>query len=109
MTDQVINFVIKKLVACSAQNIKIINFIQDHMLFSKAIIATGVSSRHISVLADDIRDCLRQQYKINTKSEGHARSEWILIDVQYFMVNLLQKEVREKYKLEEAWSPVLHS
>ena len=104
MADHVINFVIAQLIERNAQDIKIIDFMQNHAFFDKAIIATGTSSRHIDILATDISNCLRQRYKINTNSEGHAHSQWILIDVKYFIVNILQKKVRQEYNLEKVWN-----
>ena len=104
MADQIIKFVIAKLIEHNAQDIKIIDFMQNHAFFDKAIIATGNSSRHIGILATDISNCLHQRYKISTKSEGHVHSKWILIDVKYFIVNLLQKKIRQEYNLEKAWS-----
>ena len=103
MIDAIIKSVLEKLDDLKAENVKIINLEKKNLLFSKAILATGSSSRHVLSLSDNISDLLKQKYKIYTRSEGHASSEWILIDAEKFIINIFQKEAREKYNLEEVW------
>ena len=106
MIDIIIGSVIKKLDELKAEDIKIINLEDRNLLFKKAIIATGSSSRHVLSLSDNIRDLLKQEYKIYTKSEGHFSSEWILIDAGNFLINIFQAQAREKYNLEEVWRKI---
>ena len=103
MIDEIIKSVLEKLDELKAENVKIINLEKRNLLFSKAILATGSSSRHVLSLSDNISDLLKQEYKIYTRSEGHASSEWILIDAEKFIINIFQDEAREKYNLEEVW------
>ncbi|MFK7761067.1 MAG: ribosome silencing factor [Candidatus Midichloriaceae bacterium] len=103
MIDAIIKSVLEKLDELKAENVKIINLEKRNLLFSKAILATGSSSRHVLSLSDNISDLLKQEYKIYTRSEGHASGEWILIDAEKFIINIFQTEAREKYSLEEVW------
>jgi len=103
MIDSIIKSVLEKLDELKAENVKIINLEKRNLLFSKAILATGSSSRHVLSLSDNISDLLKQKYKIYTKSEGHSSCEWILIDAEKFIINIFQDEAREKYNLEEVW------
>ena len=103
MIDAIIKSVLEKLDELKAENVKIINLEKRNLLFSKAILATGSSSRHVLSLSDNISDLLKQEYKIYTRSEGHASSEWILIDAEKLIINIFQEEAREKYNLEEVW------
>lgn len=101
--DAIIKSVLEKLDELKAENVKVINLEKRNLLFSKAILATGSSSRHVLSLSDNISDLLKQEYKIYTRSEGHASSEWILIDAEKLIINIFQEEAREKYNLEEVW------
>ena len=103
MTDAIIKSVLEKLDELKAENIKIINLEKRNLLFSKAILATGSSSKHVLSLSDNVSDLLKQKYKIYTKSEGHISGEWILIDAEKFIINIFQDEARERYNLEEVW------
>ena len=103
MMDAIIKSVLEKLDELKAENVKVINLEKRNLLFSKAILATGSSSRHVLSLSDNISDLLKQEYKIYTRSEGHASSEWILIDAEKLIINIFQEEAREKYNLEEVW------
>lgn len=103
MIDTIIKSVIEKLDELKAENIKIINLEKKNFLFTKTILATGNSSRHVLSLSDNITDLLKQKYKIYTKSEGELASEWILIDAENFLINIFQEQAREKYNLEEVW------
>ena len=103
MIDSIIKSVLEKLDELKAENVKIINLEKRNLLFSKAILATGSSSRHVLSLSDNISDLLKQKYKIYTRSEGHASSEWILIDAEKFIINIFQDDARKKYNLEEVW------
>ena len=103
MIDAIIKSVLEKLDELKAENVKIINLEKKNLLFSKAILATGSSSRHVLSLSDNISDLLKQKYKIYTRSEGHASSEWILIDAEKFIINIFQDDARKKYNLEEVW------
>ncbi|WP_236870216.1 ribosome silencing factor [Candidatus Bandiella numerosa] len=106
MIDIIIGSVIEKLDELKAEDIKVINLEDRNLLFKKAILATGSSSRHVLSLSDNIRYLLKQKYKIYTKSEGHLSSEWILIDAGNFLINILQAQAREKYNLEEVWRKI---
>ena len=99
--------IIKLLCDCleenKAQDITVIDFEKRNLLFDKAIITTGTSSRHVITLADKACDLLKQKYNIFARSEGYHSGEWILIDAENILISVFQEEIRKKYKLEEIW------
>lgn len=72
--------------------------IADYML-----IATGTSSRHVSGMAQKLRDKLSTERKIKARVEGLESGDWAIIDAGDVMVHLFREEVREFYDLEKLW------
>src|ERR1035437_3202705 len=72
--------------------------IADYML-----IATGTSSRHVSAMAQKLRDRLSTERKIKARVEGLETGDWAIIDACDVMVHLFREEVREFYDLEKLW------
>jgi ribosome-associated protein len=67
------------------------------------IIATGTSSRHVSGLAQKLRDKLSTERKIKARVEGLESGDWAIIDAVDVMVHVFREEVREFYDLEKLW------
>lgn len=64
------------------------------------IIATGMSSRHVGALADNLRKYLSKQ-KIKLKHiEGNSNSGWLLLDYIDFVVHIFSKEKRAFYNID---------
>jgi ribosome-associated protein len=72
--------------------------IADYML-----IATGTSSRHVSGMAQKLRDKLSTERKIKARVEGLESGDWAIVDAGDVMVHLFREEVREFYDLEKLW------
>ena len=102
MNEEIINAIVNKLSELKAEDIKVAKL--SNNIFSTAILATGNSSRHVFSLTDNICDYLKQKYKIYTKSEGNNSCEWVIIDANNLIINIFQKEARDKYNLEEVWN-----
>ena len=72
--------------------------IADYML-----IATGTSSRHVSGMAQKLRDKLSTERGIKARVEGLETGDWAIVDAGDVMVHLFREEVREFYDLEKLW------
>ena len=72
--------------------------IADYML-----IATGTSSRHVSGMAQKLRDKLSTERQIKARVEGLESGDWAIVDAGDVMVHLFREEVREFYDLEKLW------
>jgi len=72
------------------------------------VITTGTSSRHMSAIKDKLlEDLKRNKISINGV-EGQDSSEWILMDLGNFVVNIMSKDSRKLYDLESLWDPALN-
>ena len=67
------------------------------------VIASGTSSRHVSALADKIKDALSNTGVKGIKTEGLAQSDWVVIDSGDVIVHLFHPEMREFYEIERMW------
>ena len=73
--------------------------ISDYM-----IIATGTSSRHVTSMAQRLKEKLKTDLKITSKIEGSDTGDWVIVDAGDAIIHLFRQEVREFYNLEKLWS-----
>lgn len=74
------------------------NGIADYM-----IVASGTSTRHVSALAEKLRDRLESRGMKNIRVEGLSQSDWVVIDAVDVIVHIFRPEVRDFYNLEKMW------
>ena len=74
------------------------NGIADYM-----IVATGTSSRHVSALAEKIKDRLQARGHKHVRIEGMSQSDWVVIDAIDVVVHIFRPEVRSFYNIEKMW------
>lgn len=67
------------------------------------IVATASSRRHAQGLADGISVLCKERGYEFLGMEGYELGEWILMDCNNVIVNILQEEPRNLYKLEDLW------
>lgn len=80
-------------------NVKDISSVTDVM-----VIASGTSNRHVKSVAQNVIDeCKKSSYQI-LGAEGQDSSEWILIDLGFVLVHVMQEQTRSFYELEKLWS-----
>jgi ribosome-associated protein len=79
-------------------DVRDITDITDYM-----VIASGTSSRHISVLADKVADAIKALGAAHVGIEGQAVANWVLVDAHQVIVHLFQHETRLEYNLEELY------
>lgn len=86
-----------------AEDIAVININGPQSIADILIVATASSRRHAQGMADGInRLCKERGYEF-LGMEGYDLAEWILVDCNNVLVNILQEEPRKLYKLEELW------
>jgi ribosome-associated protein len=71
----------------------------DYML-----IASGRSDRHVSAIAQQIQQRLKDLGHTRVRVEGLDASDWVLVDAGDVMVHVFRPEVREFYNLEKMWA-----
>jgi len=80
-------------------NVKDISSVTDVM-----VIASGSSNRHVKSVAQNvIEQCKKNGYEI-LGTEGQDTSEWILVDLVFVLVHVMQEQTRNFYELEKLWS-----
>lgn len=67
------------------------------------IIASGTSSRHVSALANKVKDKLESKGVKGIRIEGLSSADWVVIDTGDVIVHLFRPEVREFYSMEKMW------
>mgnify|MGYP002884171466 CR=1 FL=1 len=86
-----------------AEDIVSINLTGRTPIADFLIIATGLSQRHLSSMADHIQKKLKEHGFKKIPIEGGDQCEWILLDVGDVVVHLFREEVRNFYNLEKIW------
>ena len=71
------------------------------------IIASGMSSRHIQSLSEQVLEEFKRQGIINSKIEGKDSNDWKLVDGIDLIVHIFNPEKRKFYELEKIWSELI--
>lgn len=80
-------------------NVKDISSVTDVM-----VIASGTSNRHVKSVAESvIEQCKKSGHEI-LGAEGQDSSEWVLVDLGFVLVHVMQEQTRSFYELEKLWS-----
>ncbi|PYE88043.1 ribosome-associated protein [Phyllobacterium leguminum] len=67
------------------------------------VIASGRSHRHVTAVADQLLRTLKEAGYGNTRVEGLANGDWVLIDAGDIIIHLFHPEMREFYNIEKMW------
>lgn len=67
------------------------------------VIASGTSSRHVSALAQKVKERLHLQNINDVVTEGISQSDWVVVDAGDVIIHLFRPEVREFYNIEKMW------
>ena len=102
-SDAILAAVLKSLDDDKGEDIVQINLrgkseIGDHM-----VIASGRSTRQVTAMAEKLTERLKQDLGVQSKIEGRASGDWVLIDTGDVIVHIFRPEVREFYQLEKMW------
>ncbi|AFZ82857.1 ribosome silencing factor [Candidatus Kinetoplastidibacterium crithidiae] len=102
------NCVISLLNDFKAKDIKIINTSKSTALFDKIIIATATSNTHARAIALNTSKLQKtfKYKKIKGHIEGIDNGEWIVIDLNYIIVHIMQTSIRNFYNLEDYWNNI---
>jgi ribosome-associated protein len=68
------------------------------------IVASGTSTRHVQALVENVIEKASQAGHKPIGVEGESGGEWVLIDLQDALVQVMLPKVREFYNLEKLWS-----
>lgn len=68
------------------------------------VIASGRSDRHVSAIAQQVQQRLKEAGLGRIRVEGLDASDWVLVDAGDVMIHVFRPEVREFYNLEKMWA-----
>ena len=94
----------KALDAKQATDIVVIDIAEKSSFADYLILASGSNERLIAALTDDVEDRLAKEDLLVKSVEGTKESGWILMDYGDMIVNVLTKDMREKYNIEKVWA-----
>ena len=101
--EELKNLIEQSLDADKAENIVTIDLNDQSGLADYMVIASGNSARHVSALAEKLRDRLNIRGIKDIKIEGLSQSDWVAIDAGDVIVHVFRPEVREFYNIEKMW------
>jgi ribosome-associated protein len=87
-----------------AEDIVVIDLKGKSSIGDFMVIATGRSDRHVSAVADQVQQALKDEGIERIRAEGQPQCDWVLIDTGDIIVHVFQPEIREFYNLEKMWS-----
>ena len=68
------------------------------------VVATGTSSRHVSSIAENLAQALKDAGLPEVQIEGLGLADWVLVDAGDIIIHIFRPEVREHYALEKMWA-----
>jgi ribosome-associated protein len=87
-----------------AEDIQSIDLVGKTTIADTMVIASGRSQRHVSALADQLLQKLKQEGIKQVRVEGLPLCDWVLIDAGDVVVHIFRPEVRQFYNLEKMWT-----
>jgi ribosome-associated protein len=98
------DLIYKSLDDDKAQDIQVIDLSGQSALADYIVVASGTSSRHITSMAEKLRERLAARGTKEIRTEGMAQANWVVVDAGDVIVHLFRPEVREFYNIEKMWS-----
>ncbi len=100
----ILTTVLNSLSDAKAEDIVSIDLQGKTSIGDTMVIASGRSQRHVSAIADQLREKLKEEGYRDLRVEGLPHCDWVLIDSGDVIVHIFQPEVRQFYNLEKMWS-----
>lgn len=85
------------------EDILIIDIAEKSSFADYFILVSAGSERQIGSLADDVEEALAKDGLPVKNIEGTKGSGWILMDYGDMIINILTREMRERYNIEKVW------
>lgn len=67
------------------------------------VICTGNSSIHVNAITDYLLDAFKEEGFKPFAIEGYGKSKWICLDFGAVIVNIMDDQERDYYRLENIW------
>ena len=100
---------LKKIIEASldsekASDISVIDLAGKSSLADYMIVATGLSQKHLSAIAERIVEKLEALGIKRVPVDGKSPTDWIVVDAGNIIIHLFRQETRNLYNLEKMWA-----
>ena len=102
-SKQLLNLVTASLDDDKANDVTVIDLAGKTSFADHMVIATGTSQRHLTTMAEHLRENMKSEGVPRVALEGLSQCDWVLLDGGDIIVHLFRPEVREFYDLEKIW------
>lgn len=96
--------VVNALEGKKAENILLLDIKTISAFTDYFVIAEGTSDRMLDSLSALVVEVLKKKHGLSSRTEGHARDGWVLVDAGDVVIHLFSPDQRSYYRLEELWS-----
>lgn len=103
-SKELVTTVARRLDEKKGEDIYVIDIGGKSSLADYFILVSGGSERKIAALADQVQEAFAISGIEAKGVEGNKESGWILMDYGDVIVNVLTREMREKYNIEKLWN-----
>ncbi|QDH15206.1 ribosome silencing factor [Oecophyllibacter saccharovorans] len=98
-----LKIIVESLEEDKAEDVVIMDLSGRASFTERMVIATGLSERQMSAMAQHLERKLKEAGYGYGETEGAQGSDWVLMDAGDVVVNLFMPESRELYALERMW------
>ena len=96
--------VVDALEELKAQDIRILDVRSIASFTDLMIVASGTSTRHVKSIADKVIEKCAVVGVRPLGVEGQQEAEWVLVDMNDIVVQVMLPQTRDFYNLEKLWS-----
>ena len=106
-SENILEAIIESVGNAKGLNISVLDVKEATDMTDFIVIVTGSSNRHVKSIMRTVVDELRDASMKPIGLEGEQYAQWILIDYNDVIVNVMLAETREFYDLESLWEETL--
>jgi ribosome-associated protein len=103
LPNELLDLILTSLVDDKAEDIVLIDVTGKTVMADAMVVATGRSQRHVSAIAEHIREKLKAAGYGTRPVEGLSTGDWVLVDAGDVVVHIFRAEVRAFYNIEAMW------
>jgi len=102
-SERLLHLILSSLNQDGAEEIVEIDLSGKSSVADYMVIASGLSTRHVAALCENLVERLKHEARVVFRVEGKDAADWVLIDTGDVVVHIFRPEVREFYQLEKMW------
>ncbi|OLO03583.1 MULTISPECIES: ribosome silencing factor [Salinicola] len=103
-TDTLKSLVVEALEELKARDVVELDVAELTSVTDVMVVASGTSSRHVSALAENVVEKVKEAGLRPLGVEGQQSGEWVLVDLGDVIAHVMMPETRQLYDLERLWA-----